>query len=273
MNELLKRIDESAKYIKTKTNLTPDFGVVLGSGLGDFVERLTDKIEINYDQIPGFKKTSVIGHAGKLAIGKIGTKTVAVMQGRIHAYEGHSTDEVTFPVRVLGRLGVKTLILTNAAGGINKSYHAGQLILIKDHINMTGNNPLVGPNIEELGTRFPDMTYAWEPSLRDAAIKASKNMGYELIEGVYAGVLGPTYETPAEVNMLRVLGADVVGMSTVYENIAAVHMGMKVCGISCVTNMAAGIEKTKLKHEDIKDQANQVMNTFCNLVVKTIENA
>lgn len=271
MTTILKRLDESASFIKSKISTTPEFAVVLGSGLGDFVNRLSDKVEISYDQIPGFKKTNVIGHAGKLVIGKISDKTVAVMQGRIHFYEGHSLDEVTFPVRVLGRLGIKNLLLTNAAGGVNKSYHAGQLILLKDHINLTGNNPLIGPNIDELGTRFPDMSYAWDPKLRNLALKAAAELNYNLVEGVYASVLGPSYETPAEVNMLRTLGADVVGMSTVFENIAAVHMGMNVIGISCVTNMAAGIEKSPLKHEDIKDQANQVMNVFCDLIVNTIE--
>lgn len=271
MSELVKRIDESVNYIKSRINTVPEFAVVLGSGLGDFANRLTDKIEISYDQIPGFKKTNVIGHAGKLVVGNIGNKSVAVMQGRIHFYEGHSLDEVTFPVRVLGRLGIKNLLLTNAAGGINKTYHGGQLVLIKDHINLTGTNPLIGENIEEFGTRFPDMSYAWDPSLREVAMSAAKSIGYNLVEGVYAGVLGPSYETPSEVNMIRVLGGDVVGMSTVFENIAAVHMGMRVFGISCVTNMAAGIEKTALKHEDIKDQANQVMSVFCDLIVKTID--
>jgi len=270
MSTLIDQLNESAEFIKSKTQLRPTIGVVLGSGLGEFANYLEDKIEIPYQEIPGFKKTTIIGHEGKLLIGKIGSNTVAVMQGRIHAYEGHSLEEVVFPVRVLGTLGIKNIILTNAAGGINTNYRPGQLVLIEDHLNLTGNSPLVGPNHSELGTRFPDMSFAWHPELREVAKEAAKKLGYKLEQGVYAGVLGPCYETPAEIRMFRNMGADVVGMSTVSENIAAVHMGIRVLGISCVTNMAAGIEKVALNHDDIKDQANQVMKTFCDLLTQVI---
>lgn len=270
MKALVERLQESADFINSKIKKAPKIGVVLGSGLGEFADSLEDKIEIPYQEIPGFKKTTVVGHAGKLVVGSINGVQVAVMQGRNHAYEGHSIEEVVLPVRVLGKLGVESLILTNAAGGINTSYKPGQLVLINDHINLTGMNPLLGPNIDELGTRFPDMSYAWNPELREIAKKAAAGIDYDLVDGVYAGVLGPCYETPAEVRMLRTLGADVVGMSTVAENIAAVHMGVKVLGISCVTNMAAGIEKGELSHDDIKDQAAQVMVKFCDILKAVI---
>jgi len=266
MEATVEKLQDTANFIKGKIKELPQIGVVLGSGLGEFADSLEEKIEIPYTEIPGFKKTTVLGHAGKLVIGKINGVSVAVMAGRIHAYEGHSMDEVVYPVRVLGMLGVETLVLTNAAGGINEGFHPGQLVLIKDHINFTGQNPLIGPNNEQLGTRFPDMSFAWHPELREIAKKAANDVGYNLVEGVYAGVLGPTYETPSEVRMLRTMGSDMVGMSTVAENIAAVHMGMKVMGISCVTNMAAGIEKGELKHEDIKEQAAQVMTKFCDIL-------
>lgn len=270
MTALYEKMQASAEFIKGKISKKPSIGVVLGSGLGEFADQLEDKIEIPYDEIPGFKKTTVLGHAGRLVIGNINGVQVAVMQGRNHGYEGHSIDEVVHPVRVLALLGCESLILTNAAGGVNTSYKPGTLVLIKDHINFTGSNPLLGPNIEELGTRFPDMSYAWNPDLRKLALKAAKSVDYNLVEGVYAAVLGPCYETPAEVKMLRTLGADVVGMSTVTENIAAVHMGVKVMGISCVTNMAAGIEKGELKHEDIKEQASLVMTKFCEILKSVI---
>lgn len=271
METVVEKLQTAASFIKSKITDIPNIGIVLGSGLGDFADSLEDKVEIPYSEIPGFHQTTVLGHAGKLVVGKIEGVNVAVMQGRIHAYEGHSMEEVVHPDRVLGMMGVKTLVLTNAAGGVNANYHPGQLILIKDHINFTGKNPLIGPNLDELGTRFPDMSFAWDPNLREIAKKAASDIGYDLQEGVYVGVLGPTYETPSEVRMFGMLGGDMVGMSTVAENIAAVHMGMKVMGISCVTNMAAGIEKGELKHEDIKDQAAQVMTKFCDILKSVVK--
>jgi purine-nucleoside phosphorylase len=271
MNINLTEVKASADFIKSKIKETPTIGVVLGSGLGEFANSIENKIEISYGEIPGFHTSTVVGHAGKLVIGQLNGKTVAVMAGRSHAYEGHSVTDVVRPVRVLATLGVKDVILTNASGGINKSFHPGQLVLIKDHINMSGMNPLIGKNDKSVGTRFPDMTFAYSPELREKAHQASSELGYKLEEGVYAGVMGPTYETPAEVRMLGVLGADMVGMSTVNETIAAVHMGVNVLGISCITNMAAGIEKGKLSHSDIKDQAAKAMQTFIDLLKMVIK--
>lgn len=270
MSDLLKRLEESKDYIASKYNKVPEIGVVLGSGLGAFAELLENKVELPYEEIPGFKKTKVKGHKGQLVLGELSGKVVAVMQGRIHRYEGHSLDEVVFPVRVLKTLGVKNLIITNAAGGINLDYGSGSLVLITDHLNMTGENCLVGENIEELGTRFPDMTYAWSPTLQEVALSSAKNISYDLKKGVYVGVLGPTYETPAEIRMYRGFGGDLVGMSTVQECIAANHMGLNVLGISCVTNMAAGIQNTKLNHDDIKHEAARVMEMFLELLKETI---
>ncbi|MFG1483229.1 purine-nucleoside phosphorylase [Halobacteriovorax sp. HFRX-2_2] len=272
MHAIFKRLEESKSYIQSKYDKAPDIGVILGSGLGEFANLLENKVEIPYEEIPGFKKTKVIGHKGQLVMGELGGKVVAVMQGRIHRYEGHSLDEVVFPVRVLKTLGIKNLIITNAAGGINLDYSSGSLVLIKDHLNLTGENCLVGENIEELGTRFPDMTYAWSPALQEIAYASAKNISYDLKEGVYVGVMGPTYETPAEIRMYRNFGGDLVGMSTVQECIAANHMGLDVLGISCVTNMAAGIENTKLNHDDIKHEAARVMKKFLELLEEVISN-
>ncbi|MCT4641917.1 MAG: purine-nucleoside phosphorylase [Bacteriovoracaceae bacterium] len=268
---MLNRINEAVSFIKSKTDRTPSTGVILGSGLGIYVDTLEDKIEIPYSEIPGFATTTVVGHAGKLVFGKSNTKDVVVMQGRYHAYEGHDAAEVAFPTRVLGKLGIKNLVLTNASGGINSSYRPGELVYIQDQINLTGRNPLIGDNIEELGPRFPDMTYAYKPHLNEYISAAAKDLGFEIKSGIYAGLMGPTYETPAEIKMLRTMGADMVGMSTVFENIAANHMGINVCGISCITNMAAGMLDEKLDHADVKDIANQAMEKFAKLVNKLIE--
>lgn len=272
MNTIFKRLEESKNFIKSKYEKQPTIGVILGSGLGEFASLLENKVEISYEDIPGFKKTKVKGHKGQLVMGELAGKTIAVMQGRIHRYEGHSLDEVVFPVRVLKSLGITNLIITNAAGGINTSFRSGSLVLITDHLNLTGENCLVGENIEELGTRFPDMTYAWSPKLRKIAHESAQNISYDLKEGVYVGVLGPTYETPAEIRMYRNLGGDLVGMSTVQECIAANHMGLDILGISCVTNMAAGIENTKLNHDDIKHEAARVMKKFLELLKEVISN-
>ncbi len=269
---IVDQLNKTANFIKTKTDINPEVGIVLGSGLGSFADELEDKVVISYDEIPGFFKTSVHGHAGELVIGRIGQRGVAVLKGRVHAYEGHSIDEVVFPVRTLASLGVESIILTNASGGINKSYNPGQLVLIKDHINLSGLNPLVGPNHDSLGSRFPDMTYTWTPQLREKAKEIAKSIGFELSEGVYAGVLGPTYETPAEVRMLSHIGADLVGMSTVNEAIAATHMGINLLGVSCVTNMAAGILEEKLSHDHIQEQANKAMKNFINLLIEFVKN-
>lgn len=268
---LFQRLEEAALHIKKARDTRPRIGVVLGSGLGAFVDQIEGKVVLPYDEIPHFKKTTVEGHEGRLILGNIAGIEVAVMQGRYHAYEGHDLDQVVFPVRLLARLGIDSIILTNASGGINTSYCAGDLVMITDHINMSGQNPLVGPNIAELGPRFPDMTRAYDPELQKILIAQASSEKVDLKKGIYAGVLGPTYETPAEVKMLRTLGADLVGMSTVPESIAANHLGLRVAGVSCVTNMAAGIENEQLKHEDIKEQALKVMDKFSRLLCSSIK--
>lgn len=265
------RLVKAATHIRSLSSNRPKLGIVLGSGLGRFIEELKEGQSIPYSEIPYFKKTSVEGHEGRLLMGKIHGVEVAVLQGRTHAYEGHSLDDVVFPIRVLSLLGVKDLILTNAAGGINLSYQPGQLVCINDHLNFMSQNPLVGPNNADFGPRFPDMTEAYSKSMRLAMTKASQDLNIDLKEGVYVGVLGPTYETPAEIRMLRTLGADMVGMSTVPECIAANHLGMNVGGISLITNMGAGIQQQKLHHSDVKEEAQKAMTTFSSLLSLTIK--
>jgi len=267
---MYKKLKTAAQHIKNLCPTTPKIGVILGSGLGAFVDNIKDPIIIPYSEIPHFGKTTVEGHEGRLIVGKIAGVDVAVMQGRLHSYEGHPMENVVFPVRTLATWGIETLILTNAAGGINTSFIPGDLVLIDDHINMMGTNPLLGPNINELGPRFPDMTMAYCAQLKNCILSAAKEFGYQMKKGVYVALQGPTYETPAEVRMLRFLGGDMVGMSTVPETIAASHLGLKVCGISCITNMGAGIENKKLSHDEVKEQATLVMETFSTLLEKSI---
>lgn len=255
-------MNEAVEYVRRRTPLRPVIGVILGSGLGDFAEELEDRTEIPYEEIPGWPRTTAAGHAGKLVVGKVGPREVAVMAGRPHLYEGYSPAQVVYPVRVLGKLGVRALVVTNAAGGINLSYRRGGLVLISDHINLQGCNPLVGPNDEALGPRFPDMSEAYWRRYREIAREVAAELGIELAEGVYAAVLGPSYETPAEIRYLRTIGADLVGMSTVPEVIAANHMGMKVLAISCVTNMAAGILPQRLTHEEVLETGRSVRDTL-----------
>ncbi|TNE95603.1 MAG: purine-nucleoside phosphorylase [Deltaproteobacteria bacterium] len=268
---MYEKLGNTAKYIQSIKKVTPQVGVVLGSGLGAFVDRIEDPTVIPYSEIPGFYDCTVEGHTGRLILGKVKGVEVAVLQGRIHAYEGHPMEDIVFPTRVLAILGIETLLLTNAAGGINKAYAPGDLVIIEDHINMMAKNPLIGPNIAELGPRFPDMTQAYNPEVREILATSAQKIGLKLHTGVYAGMLGPTYETPAEVKMMGICGADMVGMSTVPESIAANHLGIKVGGISCITNMAAGIQGKKLSHDDIKEQAVRVMNDFSNLLEEAIE--
>jgi purine-nucleoside phosphorylase len=245
-------------------------GLILGSGLGVYVDEIENKTIIPYEDIPGFHRTTVEGHQGRLILGQVKGVEVAVLQGRYHVYEGHGLDEVVLPTRVLSLLGCEFLILTNAAGGINSDYVPGDLVYIKDHINMTGRNPLIGPNISEFGPRFPDMTQAYDPELIDLIESSAKALDFKIKGGVYCALLGPTYETPAEIKMLRILGGDLVGMSTVPESIAANHLGMRVAGISCVTNLAAGIGNEKLSHEDVKEVAKIAMNKFSNLLTQLV---
>lgn len=263
---LWDRMNAAADAIRKADDRIPAVALVLGSGLGAYADTLENKTTIPYDQIPGFPSSTVTGHAGQLVIGEVDGLVVVAMQGRVHLYEGHGPQVITLPVRALYLLGAKTLIITNAAGGLNPSYTQGDLVAISDHLNLTHTNPLLGHNLDELGPRFPDMTTAYDPELRKIAVKVARNQGVTLKSGVYAGLLGPSYETPAEIRMLASIGADLVGMSTVCEVIAARHAGMRVLGISCVTNLAAGISQTELDHGEVKEVATRVRSTFQSLI-------
>lgn len=269
---LEKNLAQAASFIKEKIGEeVPSTAITLGSGLGEFADKLSNKVVIPYNEIPHFHHTTVVGHAGQIVVGetKTGVKVLA-LQGRIHAYEGHSFEEVVFPTRVLKTLGIKNLILTNASGGMNPHYRAGDLVIIKDHLNLTGHNPLMGKNHDFLGPRFPDMTHTYCPKIRESIKKAAKEIAYSIKSGVYVGVLGPSYETPAEIKMYQTLGGDMVGMSTVAEAIAGHHCGLKISGISCITNMAAGLGQEELDHADIKEEANKVKDTFIALLESTL---
>jgi len=256
--EYFEKIEEAANFIRSKVNITGSLGMVLGSGLGGFAEGLDNVTSIAYGDIPSFPVSSVSGHAGKLVVGSIGGEEVVVMQGRVHYYEGYSMKEVTFPVRVLAHLGIKTLLLTNAAGTVNEGFKPGDVMVISDHLNLTGDNPLMGPNDDRLGVRFPDMSEIYDREIGKTMQKVAGDTGFELCEGIYAGLSGPSYETPAEIRMLRVLGADAVGMSTVAEAIVAKHGGLRVFGLSVITNYAAGMSSTPLDHQEVKDTGEMV---------------
>jgi purine-nucleoside phosphorylase len=265
------RAESAAMVIRMQLSQKPQLGapeiaVVLGSGLGALAESLTDSVVIPYADIPNFPRSTAVGHAGRLVIGKSGDVTVAAMQGRVHPYEGYSSREAAFPVRVLGRLGICSLVITNAAGGINPAYRQGTLVVLCDHINLQGNNPLNGPNDDRFGPRFPDMSEAYSRSYRQIALDAARELGMELREGVYAALPGPSYETPAEIRYLRTIGADLVGMSTVPEVIVARHMGIAVLGISCVTNLAAGLSEGKIDHEEVLETGKRVSTTLLALL-------
>jgi purine-nucleoside phosphorylase len=264
--DLFTRAESAAAFVLSQTKLRPQIGLVLGSGLGAFGDELRDGVRIPYAQIPSFPRSTAIGHAGQLVIGTSGEIPAAVMQGRVHLYEGYSAAEVAFPMRVLGRMGVRAAILTNAAGGINKDYGQGALVILRDHINLQGANPLVGPNDDRFGPRFPDMTYAYTKRYREIALEEAKKLGIPPREGVYAGLLGPSYEAPAEIRYLRTIGADLVGMSTIPEVVAARHMGINVLAISCVTNMAAGMLDKPLSHDEVLETTQRVMGQFIALL-------
>jgi purine-nucleoside phosphorylase len=251
--------------------LQPQTGVILGSGLGNVVDAVDVEVAIPYGEIPGARASTVMGHQGRLILGRAKGTPVAVMQGRVHFYEGYEMDEVTFLTRVLGQLGIRKLVVTNAAGGINTEFKSGDLMLISDHINFMGVNPLRGPNVDDLGLRFPDMSDAYAEALRGIAKEVAAAQNLEVKEGVYLGLSGPTYETPAEIRAFRILGADAVGMSTVPEVIAASHMQIPVLGISCITNMAAGILKQKLSHVEVMDTTTRVQKEFTGLVLGILE--
>ncbi len=269
--EALKAAQNAADYIRTRSAVIPRTGLILGSGLGVLGDRIPGSDAIPYEDIPGFPVSTVEGHAGRLVLGDLGGGPVAVMQGRFHYYEGYSMEEVVFPVRVMKLLGVETLIVTNAAGGVNTAFEPGDLMLITDHIKLFTDSPLRGPNIDQFGPRFNDMSAAYTPALRELARKVAKQAGIALREGVYAHMAGPSFETPAEIRMLRTLGADAVGMSTVPEVITAAHASMRVLGISAISNMAAGILDQPLNHEEVIETGRQVQDTFVALIQAILE--
>jgi purine-nucleoside phosphorylase len=262
MSDHFTLADNAAQLILQRTPIQPKIGLVLGSGLGAFADALTQEVKISYSDIPSFPQSTAIGHAGQMVIGNANQVPVAAMQGRVHQYEGYSAQQVAFPIRVFARMGIKAVILTNAAGGIHRGYSQGALVLIRDHINLQGTNPLVGPNDERFGARFPDMTYSYSREYREIAREEAAKLGLILHEGIYAALLGPSYETPAEIEYLRRIGADLVGMSTVAEVIAARHMGLNVLAISCATNMAAGILDKPLSHAEVMETGERVRGTF-----------
>jgi len=267
---MINVIDGAVAYVRSKSRIQPRVGIVLGSGLGDVVDAIEVEAVVPYGDIPGAKASTVVGHKGQLILGRVGDVEVAALAGRMHFYEGHDMADVMLLSRVVGRLGIKSLIVTNAAGGVNTSYVAGDLMLISDHINLSGVNPLRGPNVDELGVRFPDMSEAYPASLRDVAKDVARQNNIKVQEGVYLFLSGPTYETPAEIRAFRTLGADAVGMSTVPEVIAMSHMGIPVLGISCITNMAAGILPQKLTHIEVMETTQRVKETFTSLILGII---
>ncbi|MGP1908312.1 purine-nucleoside phosphorylase [Metabacillus sp. JX24] len=267
---MLQEIKQSAEFMKEKVKNLPEIGLILGSGLGVLADEIENPVKIPYEDIPNFPVSTVEGHAGQLVFGTLKGANVAAMQGRFHFYEGYDMKKVTFPVRVLKEMGVKTIIVTNAAGGVNESFEPGDLMIISDHINNMGTSPLIGPNDSDLGVRFPDMSQAYSRKLRTLAKDAAAELGIKVQEGVYVGNTGPAYETPAEVRLARVLGGDAVGMSTVPEVIVANHAGMNVLGISCISNMAAGILDQPLSHDEVMETTEMVKANFLNLVKKIV---
>lgn len=270
--DLIFKINEAKDYVLNKVGFSPEIALILGSGLGDMAEEAENMTVIDYKDIPNFPVSTVQGHKGRLVFGTIGGKKLVFMQGRFHYYEGYRMEEVVFPVWVFKALGVKKLIVTNAAGGVNTSFNPGDLMLITDHINYTNNNPLIGPNIEEFGPRFPDLSAAYSKELADAVRASAKEVGIKLKEGTYIFLTGPSYETPAEIRACRILGADAVGMSTVPEVVAANHCGVMTVGISCITNMAAGILDQPLNHKEVMETADRVKESFTRLIKNVVEN-
>lgn len=268
----MNRVKQSMDYIKSKTKQLPKIGLILGSGLGSLGDRIENPTIIKYEDIPNFPISTVEGHAGQLVIGELAGKAVVAMQGRFHYYEGYPLEDVVFPIRVMIGLGIESMIVTNAAGGVNEEYKPGDLMIITDHINFTGQNPLIGENFSELGPRFVDMTWAYDKEYIHLARKSGEKFGLDIKEGIYIWFSGPTYETPAEVRLARTLGADAVGMSTVPEVIVANHQGIKVLGISCITNMAAGILEQPLNHQEVVETSIKVKDNFERLLIDILEN-
>jgi purine-nucleoside phosphorylase len=269
-NSEFSQATRAARFILSKTKLRPRIALVLGSGLGAFADEFANAIRIPYKKIPHYPQSTAIGHAGQLVIGKVGNVPVAGMQGRVHLYEGYSAKQVAFPIRVFSRMGLHAVIVTNAAGGINLNYSEGALVALRDHINLQAANPLIGPNDDRFGPRFPDMTRAYDPEFRAFVAEEGRKLKLNLREGVYLALAGPNYETPAEIHAFRTLGADLVGMSTVLEVIAARHSNMRVMGISCVTNMAAGITGAPLTAEEVFETGARVKNDFIGLLKAVI---
>ena len=267
---LYERAEHATRIIRSRISVEPRIAVVLGSGLGGFADDFEEPVAIPYEDIPGFVRSTAQGHAGRLVVGKVDSVPVLAMQGRVHYYEGYSLEEVTFSVRTFGLLGVKTLVLTNAAGGINVQLTQGALMVISDHLNLMGVNPLRGANDERFGPRFPDMSAVYSPELQELVIDEAKAINVEVRRGIYGALSGPSYETPAEIHLLRNLGADAVGMSTVPEAIVARHMGVEVLGISCITNMAAGISDEPINHEEVMATGDRVRGTFTELLRRVI---
>jgi len=270
MTDAYSNVQAAAAFVRERVPATPDIAIVLGSGLGDFASHVADPVVVPYEAIPGWPRSTVVGHAGKLVVGQVRGRRVAVLAGRAHFYEGHPMRTVVFATRVMATVGVKTLLLTNAAGGINTSFSEGVLMVIDDHLNLMGTNPLVGLNEDRFGPRFPDMTEVYSRRLRALAERAAATNGLAIAHGIYAGLHGPSYETPAEIRYLRTIGADAVGMSTVAEAIVARHMGMEVLGISCITNMAAGVLPQPLNHAEVMATAQRVRGAFIALLEEIV---
>lgn len=270
--DLLTRILKAKEYILNQSKYTPSIGLILGSGLGSLADSIENPEFFSYSDIPGFPVSTVEGHKGRLVIGTLQDKTVIAMDGRFHYYEGYNMAEVTIPIRVMKLLGIKTLIVTNASGAVNTSFVPGDLMIITDHINLSGANPLIGKNLDDFGPRFPDMTTAYDPALKNIALTSASSLGIDIKQGVYMMMSGPTYETPAEIRMARILGADAIGMSTIPEVIIANHCNINVLGISCLTNMAAGILDKPLAHSEVIETSNRVKTNFIKLMNTILKN-
>ncbi len=267
-------INQSLQYIDSMVNFSPDIGIILGSGLGDYGDSIDKTLEIPYEDIPGLPVSTISGHRGRFVLGRTANKNLMIMQGRVHLYEGYPMEKITLPIRIMIKKGIKVLIVTNAAGGINRDFKPGDLMLITDHINLMGDNPLIGPNLASFGPRFPDMSAAYDKELINTTLAVGQGMGLDLKKGIYAGLKGPSYETPAEIEMLRRIGADAVGMSTVPEVIVARHSSIRTLAISCISNMAAGIMDRPLNHQEVMDTAEKIKPQFMALldgIIRSIE--
>lgn len=271
VNPIYEKLKRCEAAVRAKTDFVPKVAIVLGSGLGDYAKQIRVETEVSYEEIPGFPVSTVPGHAGKFIFGYVGDVPVVCMKGRVHYYEGYAISDVVLPIRLMKLLGAEILFLTNAAGGVNTSFHAGDLMLIRDHIAAFAPNPLIGPNVEELGTRFPDMSEVYDKKLSQIILETARENEVYLQEGVYTQMTGPSYESPADVKMLRVLGCDAVGMSTVVEAIAARHAGMRICGISCISNLAAGLSANPLNHKEVQESADKAAPKFQKLVTESVK--